>query len=341
MVDWSGIKMSSKRNRKVSFLTWNIYQGFDVSPLFNPSLTPAQLPEVVTEVFRQFLATNFPARAKEIAKEIASEKPDLIGLQEAVRVRLIIPNVRTVTYDFIEVLLEELKELGLKYEVAARNNDVESELPDSNGNLLQFLERDAILIRKDAKLDVIRRQEANFRTNLTIPIAGQPFTILRGWSSIDVKIKGQIFRMINTRLDPTVEDIRNVQAFEILSGPANTLLPVIITGDLNALPDSNTIGLFINAGFQDVWNKVGEGPGFTHEQNPDLLNAITLLVERFDYILFKNGWDPVGAELVGESQKDRTDTGLWPSDHAGVSASLHLDKHHNHHQDESSDESSN
>ncbi|MCX7708577.1 MAG: endonuclease/exonuclease/phosphatase family protein [Clostridia bacterium] len=331
--------MSSECNIRVSFLTWNIYQGFNVTPLFAP-LTPEQLPEVVTQVFRQFLATNFPVRAKAIAEAIASEKPDLIGLQEAARVKLIIPTFRTVTYDFIEILLEELEERGLKYEVAARNNNAKSKLPDSNGNFIQFLDRDAILIRKDHQLDVIRRQEANFQTNLTVPIAGQPFTILRGWSSIDVKIDGKVFRMINTRLDPTVEAIRNAQALEILQGPANTHLPVVITGDLNAPPNSSTIHLFINAGFKDVWDKVGEGPGFTDEQSPDLLNAISMLSRRLDYILYKNGWEPIEAELVGESQKDRTKTGLWPSDHAGVSASLDLEDHHDHHHDESSIESS-
>jgi endonuclease/exonuclease/phosphatase family metal-dependent hydrolase len=225
----------------------------------------------------------------------------------------------------------------LKYEVAARNNDVKAELPDSNGNLIQFLERDAILIRKDHKLDVIRKQEANFTVNLTVPLAGQPFTLLRGWSSIDVKIDGQVFRMINTRLDPSVEAIRNAQALEIIQGPANTSLPVVITGDLNAPPNSSTYNLFINAGFKDTWNIVGEGPGFTHEQSPDLLNANSKLIERFDYILFKNGWEPIEAELVGESQNDRTKTGLWPSDHAGVSAKLNLEHHHNHHHEESSD----
>jgi len=326
--------MNSECNPEVSFLTWNIFQGFDVAPLFIAS--PDQLPEVVTQVFRQFLATNFPVRAKVIAEAIASEKPDLIGLQEAVRIELIIPTFRTVTYDFIGILLEALEERGLKYEVAARNKNVRAKLPDSNGNLIKFWERNAVLIHKGHKLDVIRKQEANFLTNLTVPLGGQPFTILRGWSYIDVKIDGKVFRMINTRLDPTVEDIRNAQAAEILQGPANTRLPVVIMGDLNAPPNSSTNNLFINAGFEDTWNKVGEGPGVTAEQNPDLLNAVSLLNQRIDYILFKNGWEPIEAELVGESQKDRTKTGLWPSDHAGVSASLYLEDHHYHHHDESS-----
>ncbi|MEY9870409.1 endonuclease/exonuclease/phosphatase family metal-dependent hydrolase [Peribacillus sp. B2I2] len=328
--------MNSRSKLDVSFLTWNLYLGADLTPIL--TATPAQIPQRVTEVFRQFLATNFPVRAKAIARAIALEKPDLIGLQEAELWQLIIPTFGIVTYDFIELLLKELEEMGLNYEVAAKNRNLSVELPDSNGNLVRFLDRDVILIRKEKNLKVIRRQEANFQTNLIVPVGGQPVTVLRGWSSVDVKIDGQVFRMINTHLDPTVEAIRNAQANEILQGPANTRLPVVITGDLNSIPNSTTYNLFINAGFHDVWSKVGKGPEFTCCQAPDLLNAVSMLNQRIDYILFKNGWKPIEAELVGESQKDRTETGLWPSDHAGVSARLNLEDHHDHHHDESSDE---
>jgi len=317
-----------RKDFNLSFLTWNIYQGFDVTPLFNPALTPEQIPAVITQILRQFLATNFPIRAKAIAKAIASKKPDLIGLQEAVQIKLKIPAFGTVTYDFIDIVLEALEERGLKYEVAARNNNATAKFRDSNDNLVSFLERDAILIRKDCKLKVLRKQKANFKTNLVVPIAGQPFTILRGWSSIDVKIDGQVFRMINTRLDPSVEAIRNAQATEILQGPANTHLPVVITGDMNAIPNSTTYNLFTNLGFKDVWHEVGEGFGFTAEQDADLLNNVSELTERIDYVFFKNGWKPIKADLVGEEQSDRTFTGLWPSDHAGLSARLKLAKDH-------------
>ncbi|PEL14453.1 endonuclease/exonuclease/phosphatase family protein [Bacillus sp. AFS017336] len=320
--------MGKSNDFHLSFLTWNIYQGTDPAPLINA--TPEQIPERVTEIFRLFLATNFTVRAKAIARAIASEKPDFIGLQEAQLWELIIPTFGTITYDFIEILLEELDERGLKYEVAARNRNFNIQLTDSNGNIVRLLNRDAILVRKEKDLKVIRSQEANFQTNLIVPIAGQPFTVLRGWSSVDFKKDGQVFRMINTHLDPAVEAIRNAQANEILQGPANTHLPVIITGDLNSIPNSTTYNLFIKGGFQDVWNEVGEGPGLTCCQGPDLLNAISSLIVRIDYILFKNGWKPKEAELVGEEQSDRTRTGLWPSDHAGVSARLHLEDHHHH-----------
>ena len=66
--------------------------------------TPEQIPQRVTEVFRQFLATNFPVRVKAIANQIISKKPDIIGLQEAELWQLFVPNLPTVTYDFVDII---------------------------------------------------------------------------------------------------------------------------------------------------------------------------------------------------------------------------------------------
>ncbi|MEH7253778.1 endonuclease/exonuclease/phosphatase family protein [Neobacillus niacini] len=143
-----------------------------------------------------------------------------------------------------------------------------------------------------------------------------------------MKVDGHVFRMITTHLEPLDLQTRAAQALELILGPANTDLPLILTGDLNSPPNFPPLNLpyniLINAGLRDAWNEVGEGSGLTCCQGPDLLNAVSSLIARIDYILFKNSWKPIEAELVGESQSDRTSTGLWPSDHAGVSASLHL-----------------
>ena len=320
--------MEKRNDFHLSFLTWNIYLGADLTPSAG-GLTPA----AVSQVFRQFLATNFPVRAKAIAREIASKKPKLIGLQEAERWELKIPNFPIVIYDFVELLLNELKERGLHYEVAAHNNNQNvPNIPDSNGNMISFLDRDVILIRKEHRLKVINIQEFNFTTNFN--------GFLRGWSAIDVKLDGHVFRMINTHLDPLDPGTRDAQAMELINGPANSNLPLIITGDLNSTPNSTTHKIFINSGFHDVWSEVGEDSGFTCCQAPDLLNAVSRSNERIDYILFKNGWKPIEAELVGECRSDRTKTGLWPSDHTGVSSKLDLEDHHHHHHDESSESSS-
>lgn len=309
--------MGNRNTFPVSFLTWNIYIGADVSPLIaNPT------PEVVTEVLRQFLATNFPIRAQAIADEITSQKTDIIGLQEVEQIVIQIEEFGDVIFDFATILLNALKERGLRYEAVAQNKNFTGQVLDSNGNTIRFLDSDVILIRKELTPKVINKQEANFVNNLRVG----PFVSTRGWSSIDVRWGTRIFRVINTHLEPLDEEIRDLQAQEILNGPANTTLPVVIIGDMNGVPGSSTYDLFISSGFLDVWSEVGEGLGFTSHQNPDLLNNNSELSSRIDYIFFKNGWVSLGADVVGEEQSDRTPTGLWPSDHAGVFATLKLDK---------------
>ena len=92
-------------NFDVSFLTWNIYFGASLTSAVGT--TPAELPQRVTEIFRQFQATNFPVRAKAIADQIARKKPDIIGLQEAAIWQLLLPqNSKVVVeYDFIPSFL--------------------------------------------------------------------------------------------------------------------------------------------------------------------------------------------------------------------------------------------
>lgn len=308
----------------LSVLTWNLYMGTDLTPLV--TATPNQVPKTVTEVFRRFLSTNFPVRVKAIAREIASKKPDLVGLQEAEKWKLIIPDFQTVTYDFVHLLLTELSKRGLHYRVAARNRNSLSQLPDSQGNIVWLVDRDVILIKEEKPLHVIRKQQENFKTNLIVQLAGQPFELLRGWSSVDVKVDGRIFRMINTHLEFVDHKIRDAQAKEILDGPAKTRLPVIVTGDLNSSVGESPTQTFIKAGFHDVWSEVRKEPGFTCCQVADLSNNVPVLNSRIDYILFKNGWEPIQADLVGGKQRDRVAIGLWPSDHAGVSSAFVLKK---------------
>ncbi len=60
-------------------------------------------------------------------------------------------------------------------------------------------------------------------------------------------------------------------------------------------------------------------------QAADLLNSVSLLDRRIDYVLFR-GFDRVQkAETVLDEPGDRVQSGgrlLWPSDHAGVAALL-------------------
>lgn len=311
----------------ISCMTWNLFIGADLSPLFSATVLE-EIPRRVTEVYRQFLATNFPERVKKIAQQISLLKPDLIGLQEAALWQLrqlMVPDMPYVTFDYVKLLLDELQKNGLLYEVAALNKNIAFQLRSSQGNFVRLLDRDMILIRKESGLKVLKKQEANFKTNLVTKLGGQSFEKLRGWSSIDVSFNEQIFRVITTRLE-AFSPVNLRQGNELLDGPANTTLPTIVLGTFNvnneiAKPPT-TYGNFLHAGFQDAWTEAGHGQGLTCCQDPDLLNAFSTLSRRIDCILYKNGWKPIESKIIGVEQQDRTQTALWTSDHAGIIAYL-------------------
>ena len=57
----------------------------------------------------------------------------------------------------------------------------------------------------------------------------------------------------------------------------------------------------------------------------DLLNKLSQLHERIDLVLTKNASRTPApkAKVVNDRQVDRTATGQWPSDHAGVAATVY------------------
>lgn len=107
--------------------------------------------------------------------------------------------------------------------------------------------------------------------------------------------------------------------------------PVLLGGDLNAVPDSDEIrrltGLSrpYEAGlvFTDAWAAVGEGPGFTWtRENPNSSEALWPR-RRLDYVLVswprpKPYANPLAVSLVGVDERG----GVVGSDHYGVLAEL-------------------
>jgi endonuclease/exonuclease/phosphatase family metal-dependent hydrolase len=113
---------------------------------------------------------------------------------------------------------------------------------------------------------------------------------------------------------------------------------VIMAGDFNIVADSSLDPSFpgyqaiINAGFTDAWrSKRAPDPGFTAHQAENLLNPTSQLDRRIDLVLFRGGFGVADISLIGNQPSDRTASGLWPSDHAGVAATLRLPPHHHAH----------
>ena len=75
--------------------------------------------------------------------------------------------------------------------------------------------------------------------------------------------------------------------------------------------------------FTDIWPlRPGKPPGFTCCELADLSNARSQHDERIDNVFTLPAPSKVKANVLDAEVKDKTLSGLWPSDHASVSAEL-------------------
>ena len=132
--------------------------------------------------------------------------------------------------------------------------------------------------------------------------------------------RGKPVRFIAAHLDPSVA-LNLAQGDELLAGPAATTLPVVIAADLNVDaanpndPKFPTYVKLLDAGFMDAWTAANPfEPGYTVR--------LPTLTNRSDYVMARHRFHARAALLVGEEPGDTTPSGLWPSDHCGVFASL-------------------
>ncbi len=128
-------------------------------------------------------------------------------------------------------------------------------------------------------------------------------------------------------MDSASRNIRTLQARELTAGPMNTNLPVILSGDLNTVNTGSSFAVFASAGFRDSWRQAN--PGFTCCQVNqsgaivDIINNPTsFLNQRVDYVLIRGSVQAKSAVLVGADPSSRTASGLWPSNHAGLVATI-------------------
>jgi endonuclease/exonuclease/phosphatase family metal-dependent hydrolase len=327
----------------VRVMTQNMYQGTSFEGFLAPQ-SPEELVAAATATYQQIVATDPAERAAAMAREIARLEPDLVGLQEAAILRTgSAAPATTVQFDLLQLLVSELTHLGQHYDVVAIVPGFDAEAPTSLGFDIRLTTRDAIIARADADLQLSNLQIHQFLAKLTVPLPGVGSTITepRGWASVDVRVRDRAFRFVTTHLESVppagaplaseLLEIQMAQAQELVAAAGDTPLPVVFAGDFNAVasdpgdPTFRTYASFVNAGLSDAWREARRNdPGLTCCQAPDLRNAVSILSQRIDLILLRGDFEILDAELVGESPGDRTPSGLWPSDHAGVAATLEL-----------------
>jgi endonuclease/exonuclease/phosphatase family metal-dependent hydrolase len=336
---------------ELTVMTWNVYFGFDERPLLGA--TPDQIPGLVDEAWQAIHATDFRLRARDIARRIVETRPDLVALQEAARYELLDVSSGTPeaveVIDFVEILLGELEDARHPYvlKVVAEGTDVM--LPDTAGQFVRLLDRDVILAagrHGPPDLRISNPQHANFSNLLTICLApdtgspdgcAMPLTVKRGWASVDVAGRSGSFRFVTTHLEdvtpdspPELQQLQLAQAAELLELPLKTPMRAVLVGDFNSDAHASwPVYAFLTgspragAGLTDVWPVARPmDPGLTWGQSPDLLNPFPTFTQRLDLVLLKGRFRILESRLVGDRRADRMPNGFWPSDHAGVVATL-------------------
>lgn len=341
-----GAPTTAAPEEDVRVMTRNLYLGADLAPVLNAA-TPLAFLQAVLGALGQIAATDFPERAGALAQEIADKRPHLVGLQEVYRLSLNGSTAAPPYRDYLDDLLEALAARGAQYYVVAANRNLDVAIPIPGVGVVQTTDRDVVLARADVTawpvaIDGCRESVdgCNFDAVFTINSPVGPIALERGYVVVDALIGARTVRFVNTHFEvPELPlQVQAAQAAELLAALAATPnphgQPVIVAGDLNSAPTDVTqlIGgvrvvppyrQLANSGLSDVWlQRPGSANGLTCCELSDLSNAESAHVKRVDVIFTSVVPDNVKATLLGVDAEDKTVSGLWPSDHAGVVASL-------------------
>lgn len=354
----------------VNVMTRNLFLGADLGPAIGAS-SAAEFVAANGQIVRDVDATDFPRRARALAAEIRKRKPDFVGLQEVALWRTAPPSLDPLTmgpsatdvrYDFLELLLAEVnkgkkkkkkKKKVARYRPAVAQRQFDFEAPaDVDGDPAtgilggeinaRLTMRDAILVRKDRRLEARNATGGNFENLLVLEdvggVPGLDVSVTRGWTALDaIVVRGkkkrkvrQRFRFVNTHLEAfddrtQVPSIRAQQAAELIApgGPA-ARRKVILLGDLN----SDSPGF--RPGDEQAFETLLAG-GFVRRSTTTppsccVSDLFSSPPSEFDHVVdhvLTNKPKKVklrNSAVTGRSQVN----GIYPSDHAGVFSRLLL-----------------
>jgi len=239
---------------------------------------------------------------------------------------------------------------GLDYEVVVRQPNIQVALPvpiEGTLSMVGYEDSDAILVRKGIPWTGAAAGEFQARPPEEVT-AGISF--VRGWTRVDAEVGGRWVRFVNTHLEiQEFRPVQEAQTAELLALLEASPLPVILVGDFNSAanpsaPEDRKTGSYAmihQAGFFDLWDREGDPDGgLTCCHDPDLANATAQVLDQRLDIIFVRSHPGGGAregsgfpggsftEVVGAAPGDRflgsLEQPLWPSDHAGVAASVLL-----------------
>lgn len=336
--------------RTTTVMTRNLYLGADLAPILSAlaSGNNNAIVAAATATWNAVQATSPQERMGAIADEIVEADPAVIGLQEVTTWTTYAYNPQTgavsnptVAYDFLQLLLAELAARGADYAevpAATAHNFASPPIPILAGSAfptraVSLADRDVILARQDVA--VTNARTGTYQTIVSFPFGGATLPVARGWGSVDVGVERATFRFVNSHLEafgiPGVdgEQVRVAQVGELLAAQAAVAvqagkLPIVYVGDYNSsAPQAPAYAGLLTGVGEDAWTRTHpQEPGLTCCFDATLRDPADPLTSRIDLVLHSRDVKASRATIVGEEAADMTASGLWPSDHAGVVATL-------------------
>jgi len=331
----AGVSSAAAGARAITVMTQNLYVGADVDAVIGAlaSTDPTDNIPALLFAIETLGKTDYPARAAAIADEIARRRPHVVGLQEVSMIDIDLSPLDlpvVVHLDFLAILEAKLAERGLHYSVAARVRNIEA-APFPFISLVDF---DALLVDAD-RVSITSAGGQNFAVNVSPPPVAPGVELKRGWVWADVVIDGVPYRFVNTHAEADLagahlETLRAIQMLELVAS-LPTDRPVVVVGDLNDVPGSLMYDVMAGAGFTDMWAALRPGVvGLTCCHLADLSDQVAAFYQRIDYV-FTRGLSASQGRLFGKIDRfgdvpaDRVAGPayrIWPSDHAGLTATL-------------------
>jgi endonuclease/exonuclease/phosphatase family metal-dependent hydrolase len=309
----------------VTVMTRNLFLGADLIPL--AVADPGDpFEQAVAKTFQEAQSSNFAARMRGVAREIAKAKPDVVGLQEVTSWWTGPKNdpapAGKLEFEHLRPLLAELKRLHAPYRLARGGGGTDLEGPSASGVDVRFKEDESpLLVRKGVR--IAKRRAHAFKRLLQIPTkALGTVTVTLSWAALDLVKQRKRFRVVNAHLEAYSTDVRLRQAKELVAGPLRSRTPVILVGDLNSGPKLD------NPDDRPPYNAIA-GAGFTPRRTARFSCC-------FDDLTGAGKWDHNVDWIMAKPSKrvklvrsfvtgaTKLPEGLLASDHGGVVSTLRL-----------------
>jgi endonuclease/exonuclease/phosphatase family metal-dependent hydrolase len=317
----------------VTVATRNCYLGGNLFRLLTAAMEGREAVQTaVSDLVRTVDRSHVAERMDAVAAELERTEPDLVGLQEVALIRTGEPTAGTtptatdVRYDFREALTAALSERDLPYRVVAAVETTDFQLPatvDGERRAVRLTDRALLLAHESVATENVTT--GRFDAAVSLSDGERSITVERGHLVADATVGGTRLTVCNTHLESASAGTRLEQARELEALLADRRDPVALVGDLNSGPGGSR-GAYdhLTGTFRDA----ADGVGNTCCHAAGLRNDEVSLTARIDHVLVRGALGATDVTRVGADPANRIAVDgdrLWPSDHAGVVATLSPD----------------